>query len=78
MKRTPVESSMLASVGYDPATRVLELEFTSGRVYRYGEVEEEVYRGLLAAESKGRYFLDSIDDMYPYAKVPTSRSRRRR
>src|SRR5687768_5227731 len=62
MQRTQVESTMLRSVGYDPAVRVLELEFRNGRLYRYGEVEEETYRELMAAPSKGRYFLDHIDD----------------
>lgn len=33
MVRTPVASSALASVGYDPSTQTLEVEFRSGRVY---------------------------------------------
>jgi hypothetical protein len=78
MQRTRVDSSMLASVGYNPMTAVLELEFRNGRLYRYGEVEQETYRDLMAAESKGRYFLDHIDDQYPYAKVPAPRRRAKR
>jgi hypothetical protein len=78
MKRTPIDSSMLASVGYDPAERLLELEFTSGSVYRYADVPESVHRELLAAESKGGYFLDAIQDQYPTARVspPVRRGRR--
>ncbi len=78
MQRAQVESSMLRSVGYDPSTHVLELEFRNGRLYRYGEVGEEIYRELMAAPSKGRYFLDYIDDMYPYARADTPRRRARR
>lgn len=78
MQRTQVESSMLRSVGYDPATRVLELEFRNGRLYRYGEVGEEIYRELMAAPSKGRYFLEYIDDLYPYAPIPGTRKSKRR
>lgn len=78
MQRAQVESTMLRSVGYDPATRVLELEFRNGRIYRYGEVEEEIHRELMAAQSKGRYFLDYIDDQYPYASIDTPRRRARR
>lgn len=78
MQRARVESTMLRSVGYDPSTRVLELEFRNGRLYRYGEVDEEIYRELMAAPSKGRYFLDHIDDQYPYAPVPGTRRSKRR
>jgi len=34
MKRTRVESSLVVSIGYDPKKEVLELEFTSGSIYR--------------------------------------------
>jgi hypothetical protein len=32
----------------------------------------------MAAPSKGRYFLDHIDDQYPYAPVPGTRRSKRR
>jgi hypothetical protein len=78
MHRQPVESSMLASVGYDPVSSVLELEFHGGRVYQYGDVSEETWRELMAAESKGRYFLDYIQEQYPYLRIRSGASRRRR
>jgi hypothetical protein len=78
MQRAQVESSMLRSVGYDPSTSVLELEFRNGRLSRYAEVGEETYRELMAAPSKGRYFLDYIDDQYPYARVSAPRRRAKR
>ena len=56
IERTPVRSSALRSVGYDQEQRVLEIEFTGGEVYRYFDVPAEVYHGLMAAESHGRYF----------------------
>ena len=46
----------MVSVGYDMVSRILEVEFIDGEIYQYFEVPEEIYRGLLAAESKGRYF----------------------
>ncbi|WP_280691017.1 KTSC domain-containing protein [Kitasatospora sp. GAS204B] len=69
MERVPVESSCLAAVGYDPADGALELEFTSGSVYRYLAVPEDVHRGLLAAESLGRYFHAWIRDRYEYRRI---------
>src|SRR2546425_1020108 len=41
MKRQPVTSSVIASVGYKPDTMMLEIEFRStGFVYRYVDVPE--------------------------------------
>ncbi|MGH8899147.1 MAG: KTSC domain-containing protein [Egibacteraceae bacterium] len=69
MQRIPVISTMLASVGYDPTTRTLEAEFTSGAVYRYSDVPPETYEGLMAADSHGRYFNAHIRDRYRYDRV---------
>lgn len=69
MERQSLESSIIASVGYDPADRMLEIEFTSGTVYRYYAVPEEVYTSLLVAESAGRYFDAAIRDVYNYERV---------
>jgi hypothetical protein len=38
MDRTPVSSSNLSSVGYDPDEQILEIEFNGGRVYQYYDV----------------------------------------
>ncbi|MFD5468528.1 KTSC domain-containing protein [Kitasatospora sp. NPDC127059] len=73
MDRTVVDSSVLRSVGYDPRARVLELEFTGGRTYRYADVPARVHRELLAAESHGRYFLRAVRGRYAYAVVPGRR-----
>ncbi len=69
MERQKVESSMLREVGYDPETRTLEVEFTSGGVYEYYDVPPEVYDGLLRAESYGQYFQANIRDTYPYRRL---------
>lgn len=60
IERTPVRSSALRSVGYDQGQRVLEIEFTNGAVYQYFDVPAEVYGGLMAAESHGRYFNQAV------------------
>lgn len=69
MERIPVDSSSLRAVGYDPASQTLEVEFTSGQVYQYFAVPETVYRGLLGAESKGRFFLAEVRDHYATQRV---------
>lgn len=65
MRRVPVSSSVLASVGYDGDTALLEIEFTSGDVYRYFAVPPSVHRALLDAASPGAYFNRNISDRYP-------------
>jgi len=57
---TPVESSQIAAVGYDTATRTLAIQFKSkkgvGNVYHYDNVPADVHQAFVAAESKGRFF----------------------
>lgn len=69
MFRSPVESTAVASLGYDASASTLEVEFTSGSVYRYFDVPEAEYRKLLAAESIGEYFNREIKPKYRYTPV---------
>jgi len=62
MKRTPVLSSNIDSIGYEAGT--LEIKFKSGNIYQYQGVPEHVYHELMAAPSKGSYFADHIRDNY--------------
>jgi len=72
MKRIKVESSMIAAVAYDENKQLLEIEFTSGRIYHYFNVKLEVYEGLMAANSKGWYFREEIRDWFFYIKKSKS------
>jgi KTSC domain len=69
MKRIAVESSNLVSVGYDETTKMLEIQFHSGGIYEYDDVEKEIYDDLMNAESKGRYFMSMIRGAYSYNRV---------
>lgn len=69
MRRRPVESSTLTSVGYSNATLTLELQFTSGKVYQYFAVPSAVHEQLMKAESKGSFFNASIKDVYACSRV---------
>jgi hypothetical protein len=56
MLREPIDSSVIASMGYDSAWRVLELEFRQSReIYAYYDVSPEEYSAFRSAESKGAY-----------------------
>ena len=69
MKRTPVDSTDLVSVGYDPVERILEVEFKGNRVYQYLEVPRDIAEGLLKAASYGQYFYAHITAYYRYRRV---------
>lgn len=56
LDRLPVDSSIIASIGYEAESMTLDIEFRgSGTVYRYFKVPEREYRAFLAADSKGTY-----------------------
>ena len=69
MERESVFSSNLVSVGYDPASETLEIEFNSGSVYQYYGVPSGIYDALMAASSKGQFFASQIKDAFPFARV---------
>lgn len=69
MKRSPVRSGTISSIGYNPESRILEIEFTEGGIYHYYKVPFSEYQGIMSARSHGRYFTSHIRDMYSYEKV---------
>lgn len=69
MQRTAVQSSNIATVGYDEDQQLLELVFRDGRVYHFLEVPPERALSLLRAESKGRFFNAEIKPNFGYQAV---------
>ncbi len=68
MRRQKVNSTSLESVGFDPATNELEIQFRAGGVYRY-TVPRRIYRELMEAGSLGAFFARRIRHAYPGWKV---------
>jgi hypothetical protein len=69
MRRHPVESSSISSVGYDAASKTLEVEFHNGSVYRYYDVPQSVYTAWMAAPSKGQFFTYHIRDSFLFSQL---------
>ena len=67
--RNPVESSNIASVGYDAENRILEIEFNHGAVYQYFDVPKEEHEALINASAIGSYFFHSIRNNYNNEKL---------
>jgi hypothetical protein len=64
IRRVPVESTAVATVGYSKRLRALEIEFRNGAIYRYLEVSPDVYDALRHARSKARFYDENIRRKY--------------
>ena len=64
-----VESTTLATIAYDEALELLQLEFRSEAIYQYFGVPVAVHAALLGAESKGSYFNRVIRGGFRYSRV---------
>ena len=65
----PVCSSMAAKVGYDPDREILEIEFNSGAVYQYAEVDAHTWADLRSTDSIGEFYNDEISGYYPSERI---------
>jgi lysyl-tRNA synthetase class 2 len=62
-----VESSSVSSVGYDSEGSTLEIEFRSGRRYRYFAVPRRAFEELMTASSIGAYVNKRIKSRFPFS-----------
>ncbi len=69
MRRLPVESSDLVSIGYNPKEQILEIEFKENRIYQYLDVEPDVYERFMRTNSYGEYFHAHINKYYRYRRI---------
>ena len=69
MRRAQVSSSMIASIGYDPRKRILEIKFVHGRIYQYLDVDLSTFKELEGAPSKGTFFNTHIKDEYACVRI---------
>ena len=73
MDRLPIDSSLIRAIAYDFPNSLLEVELLpSRRIYRYFDVPMSIYSELMAADSKGQYFNESIRDLYPFEEIEPS------
>lgn len=67
MKREPVNSSAIKSVGYDEENQILEVEILeTGRVYQYKNIPINEYLTFIQAPSIGWYYNKMIKERYEY------------
>lgn len=75
---TPVDSSQLRSVGHDPETNTLAIQFIGkpgeeDKVYHYYNFPAKDYEAFLAAPSQGKYFYANIKYKFDWQRIePTT------
>lgn len=62
-------STVIRRFAYQPEEQALDIEFVTGRVYRYRGVPENVAAAMKAAFSKGSYFNRAIRDRYEHRRL---------
>jgi hypothetical protein len=68
--RHPVNSSMITSIGYDPSTGTLEIEFKGdGAVWQYFDVPESTWSEFEGSESHGKYWHANIKNRFREARI---------
>jgi hypothetical protein len=67
---TPVQSSCIRSIGYEPAKRILAVEFLDHRLYHYFDVEGSIAEKFFKADSKGTFYAHQIKERgYDYKRI---------
>ncbi|SBN61641.1 KTSC domain-containing protein [Curtobacterium sp. 9128] len=47
MQMHPITSTNVSAVGYDPSSRRMRVQFSSGGIYEYSDVDESLYEAML-------------------------------
>lgn len=68
MTRIGVESSAIDSIGYDKLREILEIEFNTGKIYKYFNVPRHVFSELVSAQSVGKTFNEVVANNYKYVQ----------
>lgn len=69
MERKNIESSNLRSIGFDPDSSTLEVEFKSGAVWQYYDFPESSWYEFEASDSLGKFFHREIKGQYSESQV---------
>lgn len=60
---------MVKSIGYDKQSKVLEIEFRSGGVYRYFGVKPEDVAAMTDSKSLGKFIASNVKGKYESRKI---------
>jgi len=69
MNRTAITANGIAQVGYEQGSEILEIEFTSGKVFQFFNVPEKMFNQFMNTPQKEFYYERNIYERFPYKRV---------
>ena len=69
MHRTAVAANGIAQVGYEDGSEILEIEFTSGKVFQFFNVPPKMFDQLMDSQFKEFYYQNNIHERFPYKSI---------
>lgn len=69
IQRVPVHSSYVKSIGYDPASQVMHVEFDGGKVFHYDGVPPEAHLAFRNSDSIGKHFHANIKGKFSHKMI---------
>jgi hypothetical protein len=75
LKMTPVASTSISSIGYDPRQKILYIRFRNGYTYEYQGVPASLYAELMNSYSIGAFLNQHVRRKFPFQRIWTERSR---
>lgn len=60
MQYMPIKSSSIKAIGYDEETKMMDIVFNSGAIYRYMNIEKQLLFSFLKAPSVGKFYTSFI------------------
>ena len=69
MNNSSRAASIISAIGYSEQSKTLEVVFSNEAAYRFFNVPEELYKQLMQADAKGKYFREHIRYVYSFSRV---------
>lgn len=63
------DSSMIKKAVYNFSASTLKIEFNSGAIYEYSNVDSQTYDEFCRAESQGKFFNEKIKNNFQNSKL---------
>lgn len=69
MDMKAINSGRLRAIGYDPATRLMQVQLDNGDTLQYRNIGHETWRRLNSASSPWSYYRDHIEEEYEVQRI---------